>query len=217
MNIEIIKCTSLLPFDQSELVSAYQTVYSTRPWSEWKQCSICKKYWGYEKESDLVDIYYQHCGQAVQDYWTSDNLLKMFRDLSSSSLFSATIAFDMGLNKIIGFCWGSQIETKDLNGKFKTLNIQSIVESITDNDKAVVNIAEVAVDSDYRGKGVASRLLQQFVEQNSENGWFIAETKGGLLPSLTNSWFKKLGFQTIALYNDARQREVQFIEISKLI
>jgi ribosomal protein S18 acetylase RimI-like enzyme len=222
MNVRIIGLKTLAMLDQLALADTYQQVYGAAPWSEWKKCSNpeCQKHWGIEQKTELENENFRHCDLEVQDYWPiqgEDGLLQMFKNLSGSQLFRASVAFDVDTKKMVGFCWGHKLELPELNEKFELPEVQTLVSVKISDEKPLIYLSDIAVDLTYRGGGVAQKLIRQFLRDNQDNGWMITRTKGGDDPSVTNAWFYRLGFELLLPYNDGRGRELQFAKMNSLL
>ena len=206
---------SLTGLNQHMLAGSYQTIFGSKPWGEWKKCSICQKIWGIEDSAEIDALEHRHCDHPLEDYWETGGLLKMFAENSVKDGFSSAIAFD-GEN-VVGFCWGYGVALSDLAEKLALPGVEEKIASLG-ADFPMAYLSDIAVNAEYRGSGIAKKLITLFVEQQKNSGVqsFITRTKGGSEPSVTNKWFDRLGFELFMSYDDERARVVQFAKANQL-
>ena len=139
----------------------------------------------------------------------------MFAENSVKDGFSSAIAFD-GEN-VVGFCWGYGVALSDLAEKLALPGVEEKIASLG-ADFPMAYLSDISVNAEYRGSGIAKKLITLFVEQQKNSGVqsFITRTKGGSEPSVTNKWFDRLGFELFMSYDDERARVVQFAKANQL-
>lgn len=218
MKTKIISLKKLDSIDLGSFAKSYQDIYGAKPWNEFKKCAnpLCHEHWGTEQKPELDLLGYRHCDLEVIDYWSTPYLLDEFNNLSNKPEFNAIFAFDSDLKNIVGFCLGYQINLFDIDKKMEMVGVKEKVLKFSADVDSLIYLSDIAVDANYRGKGIAKKLISDFLEINSNSRWVITRTKGGDEPSVSNSWFYRLGFNLLAPYGDIRGREIQFAEISNL-
>jgi ribosomal protein S18 acetylase RimI-like enzyme len=217
MKIKFVGLKTLAILDQNALALAYQTVYASEPWSEWKKCPQCNKNWGIEKEQEIAAMKFRHCDTQIEDYWPTNDLLADFASLSTKPEFTASIAYDTEKGKVIGFCWGHQVFKEELDSKLELPGIGERVSNLTVDSKPLIYLSDIAVDGKYREQGIAKKLISDFFDQNAHHSLMLTRTKAGSNPSVSNAWFYRLGFELLATYDDRKGREIQVADIQALL
>ena len=197
-----------------QLITAYQDVFSTSPWFEWKACKYDNLKWGREQENEIPDLKCPKCGKELTDFWPSD---VVERDLHKElSLPNATCWLALAEGKVIGFCWGYSLTLVELEAKLGTACADAFHVSFNGTPRVAYQ-DEIGVIAPYRGRHIASKLfqlrLQDFLTQGLTVGTVRTKT---LPPSVTYLWFNRLGYQTIANYNDPDGRVVMATDIRAL-
>lgn len=195
------------PEKLNQLITAYQDVFSTSPWSEWKTCSSCKKKWGIEQWRDIPALRCPHCDAALEDFWPSATVEQDIRKELAMPNATCWLAIDGG--NVIGFSWGYALTAQELDAKL------GIACNLPDGRIAYQD--EIGVTMPYRGKHIASELftrrLGDFVAAKLFTG--VVRTKTNP-PSVTNLWFNRLGYKVIARYNDTDGRVVMACDLKPI-
>ena len=218
-NIKIIGIQSLvtLPYEQQlSLAKAYQSIYGYEPWNEqWKCGNInCDKFWGINQKKELEQLEFRHCGLPIQPYWPEQERLETFKELSMEEKFCASIAFDR--SNIIGFCWAYQFKSnEEIDQKMGMNGLGQIISSL---EGPTAYLADLAVEPEYRGRGIAKLLTKARSELMFHVGIanIFTRTKSGSNPSITDLWYKKIGFPIIASYNDKRERVIRAAKLQDI-
>lgn len=203
------------PAQMRQLITAYQDVFSTSPWSEWKTCLTDKLKWGREQANEVPDLQCPKCSKALTDYWPSEVIEHDIR--KELSLPNATCWLALADGKVIGFCWGYSLTLAELEAKLGTACANAFHASFNGTPRVAYQ-DEIGVIAPYRGRHIASKLfqlrLQDFLAQGLTVGTVRTKT---LPPSVTYLWFNRLGYQTIANYNDPDGRVVMATDIRALV
>ncbi len=215
MNITYVRFSptanpELLP----QLIRCYQDVFSTSPWFEWKQCERDNLKWGKEQASEIPNLQCPTCGDALTDFWPSDVVEHDIR--KELILPNATCWLALAEGKVIGFCWGYSLTLAELEVKLGATCAAAFHASFNGTPRVAYQ-DEIGVIAPFRGRHIASKLfqlrLQDFLAQGLTVGTVRTKT---LPPSVTYLWFNRLGYQTIANYNDADGRVVMAMDMRAL-
>lgn len=188
-----------------QLVKCYQEVFAETPWNEWKKCSVCGHKWGISHIAELQYLEFRHCGAHVVDFWPEDVVqADLFHEITPEA--SCWLALN-GEN-VIGFCWGYPITTEALELK---LDFPGLAERIHEFVPArmVAYQDDLGVTKEWRGCGIARELFRLRLQDYLERGFQLGVIRTKMNPpSVTYTWFKRLGYHEIAHYADADQRVI---------
>lgn len=206
---DIATDTALLP----QLVECYQLVFATPPWNEWKKCVVCDAHWGLD-DPQLEEHQFVHCDHPVDDFWGAARVTQDFYSELVYPGISCWIALDEG--KIIGFCHGYPASGAKLAHKLEFLGLDIIIDDHF-GETPIAYQDEIGVLISYRGRGIGKELFRrrnlEFLEQGLKIG--IIRTMSNP-PSVTYQWYNRLGYQTIAHYNDLNRRVILAFPLADL-
>jgi ribosomal protein S18 acetylase RimI-like enzyme len=190
------------------IVACYREVFADGPWHEWKRCPKCKKYWGRKDHALLHSQDFRHCDTALVDFWSEDQVTS---DLFHEITDKASCWLALCDQEVIGFCWGYPITVDDLEKKLGIkLNLPP--------NKLFAYQAEVGVLAEYRGKGIAKRMvrhrLSDFLSQGLDVG--VVRTRQYPEPSQTFSWYQKAGYTVQSQYPDDDGRVIMIRSLDGL-
>lgn len=190
----------------NSLIECFQKVFADPPWGEWKKCSVCGQYWGTESAEALVAANFKHCGTPLVDYWPHEQVMSdLQNEITAESSAWVAICDD----RVVGFCWGYPISTKDLEEKLK-VPVAEIIEQMYGVD-FVAYQDELGVLTELRGHGIAHKLvkkrLDDFLERKLKVG--IVRTRLFPNPTVTYHWFtEKLDYKPVIQYPGADGRVI---------
>lgn len=199
----------------TQLVTAYQDVFSTSPWFEWKICPVCQSKWGREQASEIPDLMCPTCGKPLADFWPS-TIVKhdIYKELS---LPDATCWIALAQGKVIGFCWGYSLTLLELERKL-SIDCAATLHTSFNGVSRVAYQDEIGVIAPYRGRYIGYELFRLRLRDFLRRGLTVGTVRTKTLPpSVTYLWFNRLGYQTIANYNDADGRVVMAIDMRALV
>jgi GNAT superfamily N-acetyltransferase len=185
----------------TELVDCYRRVFATPPWNEWKLCSACETKWGSEQRDELEAIGFVHCDQPVQDFWPVDVVsADVRREVSREA--SCWVAWHG--RSIVGFCWGYPITPSALAEKLGLSDLATVIKTEFGEHEVVAYQDELGVDQRYRGRGIAHALFDLRLQDFRKAGLHVGVVRTMTNPpTVTYQWFTRIGYHTIASYNDA--------------
>lgn len=185
-----------------QLVECYRDVFSTGPWNEWLKCEKCGNYWGIKDKDFLAISNFKHCNVPLVDFWPKEVVLS---DLKHEITTDSSCWIAKANEKVIGFCWGYPISTSELEEKLG-LSVAISIEKCFGRQATIAYQDEVGVIYSHRGKKIAktmvSHRLNDFLDKNLTIG--IVRTRQFPEPSETYTWYKRLGYCTLAEYPDGR-------------
>jgi ribosomal protein S18 acetylase RimI-like enzyme len=203
-NVSFIK---YLPQDKNHLITAqlvecYREVFADSPWHEWLKCPKCGQYWGVKDQTILVSQGYRHCGVSLVDFWSREQVIcDLYHEINKDSSCWLAIGFD----KVVGFCWGYPATLNDLEKKLE-VSFTNEFERAFGFQSQVAYQDEVGVITSYRGKKIAKMMvlyrLNDFIKQGLKVG--VVRTRQFPEPSQTFLWYKNLGYEVLAEYEDGR-------------
>ncbi len=189
----------------TQLVECYQAVFAGHPWNEWKVCSTCGQKWGSSERSVLGDSFI-HCGQSVKDYWPTETVTSDIRHEVTEETSCWVVVHE---DKVIGFCWGYPINVQKLQEKLRLPDFTRDIQQAYGDINQVAYQDELGVLEGFRGLGLAKAMYrvrhQDFLNRGLEVG--IVRTKR-TPPSVTYSWFTRIGYKVTSEYRDADDRVV---------
>ncbi|MEK7570506.1 MAG: GNAT family N-acetyltransferase [Patescibacteria group bacterium] len=197
-----------------KLILCYQNVFSASPWFEWKRCTTCNRKWGREQETEIQCMRCPKCGSALTDFWPSD---VVEQDICKElTLPGASCWLACHREKIVGFCWGYPIALIALEEKLG-IACATPIQHTYGNITQVAYQDEIGVEQKYRGHGLGSMLFNlrknDFLKQGLHIGVVRTKTQP---PTVTYHWYQKLGYQTVARYNDKDGKVILAIDLQKL-
>ena len=189
------------PARLQELVACYRAVFGGAPWSEWKKCAVCGSKWGVEE-----DIPETHCGQMPEEFWPSATVESDIRHevTEQASCWVATTGSD-----VVGFCWGYPIAVSNLEQKLVLPGFAEALRAKKGNVSHVAYQDELGVRPEFRGCGIAKAMYTarhaDFLSRGLTVG--VVRTKR-TPPTVTYSWFLKIGYGLVSEYNDSDDRVI---------
>lgn len=184
----------------AQIVEIYKDVFSDDPWNEWLQCPECHRYWGVKDATEVVALGYEHCGQSLIDYWQRSQVYKDITGEVQRDQSSCWLAMDG--SKVVGFCWGYAMNIPDFNSKVN-LDVDYSVIGVDNNPTVIIaHQDEVGVIADYRKQNIAKQLVslrsRDFLDMGLQYG--VVRTRETPKPSVTYTWYTKIGYQILARY-----------------
>ncbi len=190
----------------SQFVDCYREVFSDRPWNEWMKCPKCQKYWG-KKDKPLLESWkFNHCGVEMVEFWKRDQVLA---DLQHEITTEASCWLALHQEKVIGFCYGYPVSIADIGTKLG-IDITESIKKQFGNIEKVAYQDDVGVLTEYRNQKIAKAMvnlrLRDYISQNLQLG--IVRTRELPEPSVTFSWYLKIGYTIIARYPEIDGRVI---------
>lgn len=189
----------------AQVVECYRQVFADGPWHEWKQCPVCKKYWGIKDREHLEKSEFSHCEVPLVDFWPTEQVTN---DLFHEITKEASCWLALNESRVIGFCWGYPISLGCLEKKLG-LTLGSMLTS-HDRQSRIAYQDEVGVLSEFRGQKIAKSMVKHrlldFLEQDLKVG--VVRTREYPEPSETFLWYWNLGYETVAQYPDGDGRVI---------
>ncbi len=212
-----IRYTRFDPRTNPELVPAvvtcYREIFAAPPWSEWKKCPVCQKYWGTEKVTELEELNYRHCDNPLVDFWPEDQVIQ---DLHHEITGNASCWIAMEEELVIGFCWGYETNPEHLAAKLDRPDLASEIRAAFGDIERIAYQDEIGVVYPRRRQGIAKAMsnlrFHDFVAQGLEVG--IARTRRNPA-SETYTWYERQGYKIIS-GDDQHNRVVQAVLLSSL-
>ena len=182
----------------SQFVDCYREVFAETPWHEWLKCPKCQKYWG-KKDKPIIESWkFNHCGVEMVEFWTKDQVLS---DLQHEITKKASCWLALHQEKVVGFCYGYPITINSLEKKLG-IEISEKIKEQFGNNTTVAYQDDVGVLTPYRNKKIAKTMvnlrLKDFINQGLRVG--IVRTREKPEPSVTFSWYQKIGYEILARY-----------------
>ncbi len=194
----------------SMLVTCYKAVFADLPWNEWKKCSKCGKKWGI-RESRIPTT---HCGYPIEEFWPHATVESDIRhEITEGS--SCWVAVNR--HSIVGFCWGYPIAPNQLERKLALSGLATTLHRDFGEIPLIAYQDELGVQSEYREKGLGKALYLA-----RHNDFLSRGLKGAAVrtkrtpPTVTYSWFSRVGYKVVAEYRDTDDRVVLARTISDL-
>ena len=201
------------PDHLAQLVECFRNVFAEPPWNELLKCPACNQYWGTKHLSVLTETGYSHCGAPLVDYWSRSSVL---HDIHHEVTNEASCWLAICHDQVIGFTWGYPIRIDALAEKLKVpLNVLSFGLTA---DSIVVYQDEVGIVSEYRKRGISKELVKRRNRDLCINGAHIGvvRTRKDPEPSVTYTWYQRLGYQIVAEYPPGDGRVVMAHDLNKL-
>ena len=186
----------------AQLVECYRDVFSASPWHEWLKCEKCGKYWGIKDQELLASWKFHHCNSPLVDFWPRETVLsELQHEITPESSCWLACADE----KVVGFCWGYHASISELQKKLG-ISIIANAEKYFGKQTLIAYQDEFGVISSYRGRKIAKAMvahrLNDFLDKKLTVG--IVRTRQFPEPSETYLWYKRLGYHTLAEYEDGR-------------
>lgn len=197
----------------SSLINCYRKVFGDEPWNEWKVCRKCGKKWGITQESELRAADYYCCDQKVEDFWPSE---KVREDFLGETQKDASCWLAIVRGQVIGFTLGYRILAADLARKLELLGLAEEIEKVfrIKREGFVAYQDELGVLRDFRRRGIGKKLYESRKQDFLKMGLRVS-----IIRTMSNSgsvvypWYKRLGYNVLAEYNDKDKRVVLGREI----
>jgi GNAT superfamily N-acetyltransferase len=195
--------------DLAELITCYQHVFATPPWSEWRRCANdkCDKHWGIQQRAELSALNYRHCGRVMLEFWPRDQVLKDLRRELSIQGASCWVAFDQG--RMVGFTHGYPVALTALD---QHLGLAGVADAVVGAFGPIGRVAyqdELGVVKDYRGQGIAHELVRRRLADFRAQGLKVGVVRTmSHPPSVTYLWNLKQGYLEVGSYGDDGGRVV---------
>ena len=149
---------------------------------------------------------FMHCGGSLEDFWPSNVVSK---DICDEVVADASCWLALDGSRVVGFCWGYPITPECLEEKVGLPGLSNKIKDRFGNIELVGYQDEIGVIKEYRKHNIGKQMFllrcSDFMQLGISLG--VARTMSNP-PSIAYLWLNKLGYETIAEYNDKDRREV---------
>lgn len=188
------------------LISCYRDVFAGPPWDEWLFCPTCRQKWGIEQKVKVENLGYGHCGKNMEEFWPKT---VVENDLRHEITKESSCWLVVDEDQVVGFCWGYPITTDSLEKKLVLPGLSKKLRQYYPGIDLVAYQDDLGVRSEYRHRGLAKMMFLSRLEDFRAQGLTVGVVRTKTNPpSVTNLWFSRLGYETVAQYHDADGRVV---------
>ena len=136
--------------------------------------------------------------------WTIDRATEKLVNILKHN--NSLLMFGVLENKVCGFAGGKSISQKDLDERTK----KSLADIITSDD--IYSIAEIGVDSSYRGQGLGKKLLGELIDQviaKNKDAKFVLHTD--IKAESAKRLYESLGFKHTDIMDSSLQTHTYWV------
>lgn len=189
-----------------KIVSCYQVVFGDDPWNEWVRCPTCGRHWGLSVREVLDRGELLCCNRVPLPFWPEEQVRS---DILHEITQDASCWLVLDQNEVVGFSWGYPMTPEMLEKKLELRGLAATLATEFPDIKRVAYQDELGVIKDHRGRGHARQMFLSRLEDFRAQGLHVGVVRTKRTPpSVTYSWFTRIGYKTIAEYHDPDDRVV---------
>lgn len=174
------KIAPILPQDYRAVAKTYTEVFAGPPWYEVSKCTQCGSFSGEEPQAgSTCSCGGEYASPAYPVPETTQYVANEVNKPDAIALLIAQIKLVQSTSNLVkGFGWGFSMDAGELQGKYKTQEMQQVVADLLVNTGIFYYVSEVGVLPEMQGSGYGKRLTGSLVNQALQEGYsdFVVRT-----------------------------------------